>query len=62
LFQRKLLSPLNRIGEPPAALGAFFDLAPLPLVADIVAKVENRTTPKISRKQIFKHLYRCNAL
>jgi hypothetical protein len=30
--------------------------------ADIVAKVENRTTPKISRKQISRQLHRCNAL
>ena len=29
---------------------------------DIVAKVENGTTPKISRKQISRQLYRCNAL
>jgi hypothetical protein len=26
----------------------------LPLLADIVAKVENRTTPKISRRLIFR--------
>jgi hypothetical protein len=26
----------------------------IPLLADIVAKVENRTTPKISRKLIFR--------
>jgi hypothetical protein len=31
-----------------------------PPLADIVAKVENRTMPKISRKRIFRHLYRCN--
>jgi hypothetical protein len=30
--------------------------------ADTVAKVENRTTPKISRKLIFRPLRRCNAL
>ena len=29
---------------------------------DTVAKVENRTTPKILRKLIFRLLYRCNAL
>jgi hypothetical protein len=29
-----------------------------PLCADTVAKVENRTTLKISRKSIFRHLYR----
>ena len=29
--------------------------------ADIVAKVENRTMPKISRKQIFRHLHCCKA-
>jgi hypothetical protein len=33
-----------------------------PFGADIVAKVENRTIPKISRKRIFRRLYRCNAL
>jgi hypothetical protein len=27
------------------------------LLADIVAKVENRTTPKISRKPIFRELW-----
>jgi hypothetical protein len=31
-----------------------------PVVADIVAKVENRTMPKISRRQIFRRLYRYN--
>jgi hypothetical protein len=31
------------------------------VVADIVAKVENRTTLKISRKPMFKRFYRCNA-
>jgi hypothetical protein len=31
------------------------------LLADIVAKVENRTTLKISRKSIFRLLCRCNA-
>jgi hypothetical protein len=30
-------------------------------LADTVAKVENRTTPKISRKSIFRRLYRCKA-
>jgi hypothetical protein len=34
----------------------------LPLLADIVAKVENRTTQKISRKLIFGLLYGCVAL
>ena len=29
-----------------------------PLLADTVAKVENRTTPKISRKLILRRLYR----
>src|ERR1700722_14453808 len=29
---------------------------------DCVAKVENRTTPKISQKLIFRRLYHCNAL
>jgi hypothetical protein len=38
------------------------DIAPCPFCADIVAKVENRTIPKISRKRIFRRLYRCNAL
>src|ERR1700733_10115735 len=42
------------------------ELIPLPLSGSIpelphVAKVENRTTPKISRKQISRQLYRCNA-
>jgi hypothetical protein len=32
-----------------------------PLGADIVAKVENRATPKISRKLIFGFLNRCVA-
>jgi hypothetical protein len=27
------------------------------LLADIVAKVENRTTPKISRKHIFREIW-----
>jgi hypothetical protein len=31
-------------------------------MADIVAKVENRTTPKISRKSIFRRFYPCKAL
>src|SRR5258707_15623287 len=38
------------------------DIGPCPFCADTVAKVENRTTPKISRKLIFRLLYRCNAL
>jgi hypothetical protein len=38
-----------------------FDASSL-LLTDIVAKVENRTTPKISRKRIFRQLDRCNAL
>jgi hypothetical protein len=33
-----------------------------PLLADFVANIENRTMPKISRKRIFRRLYRCNAL
>jgi len=33
-----------------------------PESADTVAKVENRTTPKISRKPIFRLPCRCNAL
>jgi hypothetical protein len=36
------------------------DIAPCPKSADIVAKVENRTMPKISRKRIFRHIYRYN--
>src|ERR1035437_5634439 len=32
------------------------------LLADTVAKVENRTTPKISRKSIFRRRYCCKAL
>src|SRR6202023_1551004 len=32
------------------------------LLADIVAKVENRTPPKFSRKSIFRRRYCCNAL
>jgi hypothetical protein len=35
---------------------------PLPLLADIVAEVENRTTPEISRKLLFGLLYRYLAL
>jgi len=35
--------------------------AALPRSADFVAKVENRTTTKISRKSIFKRLQRCKA-
>jgi hypothetical protein len=31
------------------------------LCADSVAKVENRTTLKISRKSMFRRFYRCNA-
>jgi hypothetical protein len=31
------------------------------LLADTVANVENRTAPKISRKSIFRSLYRWNA-
>ena len=44
--------------------GAFGLYPPLecPLLADIVAKVENRTPPKISRKLIFRLPCRCNAL
>jgi hypothetical protein len=34
----------------------------LPVLADTVAKVENRTTLKISRKMIFRRLQRCNGL
>jgi len=43
--------------------GAFADhgVLPIPLCADTVAKVENRTTPKISRKSIFRHRYCCKA-
>jgi hypothetical protein len=32
-----------------------------PLRADIVEKVENRTTPKIPQKLIFRRAYRCKA-
>jgi hypothetical protein len=32
-----------------------------PFRADIVEKVENRTSPKISRKSILSRLDRCNA-
>jgi hypothetical protein len=31
------------------------------LLADTVAKVQNRKAPKISRKLMFGELYRCNA-
>src|SRR5271169_3915454 len=34
----------------------------LPLLADIVAKVENRTSRKISRKSIFRRRDSCEAL
>src|SRR5260370_41814793 len=37
------------------------DIAPCPLFADIVAKVENRATRKILRKLIFGLLCRCVA-
>jgi len=33
-----------------------------PLLADIIAKVENRDAPKISRKLILRHSCRCKAL
>jgi hypothetical protein len=33
----------------------------LPLLADTVEKVENRTAPEISRKLILSRLDRCNA-
>src|ERR1019366_9457406 len=33
-----------------------------PFCADFVAKVENRTMPKISRTRIFRRPYRCNTL
>jgi hypothetical protein len=32
------------------------------LLADIVAKVENRTTPKFSRKLSLRQFYSCNGL
>jgi len=32
-----------------------------PKLADTVAKVENRSTLKISRKPMSRRLYRCNA-
>jgi hypothetical protein len=32
-----------------------------PLLADTVAKVENRTTQKISQKPMFRRFYGCNA-
>ena len=43
------------------------ELIPLPLSGSIpelphVAKVENRTALKISRKSILRPFYRCNAL
>ena len=44
-----------------ARLGCWATGAQSRLVADIVAKVENRTTLKISRKLIFGLLYRCVA-
>jgi hypothetical protein len=44
----------------PSVLNVEKRLAECPLLADIVAKVENRTMPKISRKRIFRHIYRCN--
>jgi hypothetical protein len=37
-------------------------MRPFLLLADIVAKVENRTAPKISRKSIFRLPCRCNTL
>jgi hypothetical protein len=45
-----------------AHCGVKSDIAPCPKSADTVAKVENQTSPKISRKSIFRGLSRCNAL
>jgi hypothetical protein len=39
----------------------FQPIGPCRLFADTVAKVENRTTPKISRELIFRSFYRCKA-
>jgi hypothetical protein len=46
-----------------AAAGLFIDFPKneRPLVADIVEKVENRATPKISQKLILRHIDGCNA-
>jgi hypothetical protein len=38
-----------------------FDRDGVRFTLDIVAKVENRTTLKISRKLMFRRFYRCNA-
>jgi hypothetical protein len=38
------------------------DIAGGPVRADIVAKVENRPTPKISRKLSLRRSYTCNGL
>src|SRR5450631_1156794 len=41
--------------------GLELDIAPCPKGADFVAKVENPTKPKISRKSIPRHRCRCEA-
>jgi hypothetical protein len=38
------------------------NFGPRPLLADSVAKVENRTTPEISQTLTFGRLRRCNAM
>ncbi|MET4627652.1 hypothetical protein ABIB83_004675 [Bradyrhizobium sp. I1.8.5] len=47
---------------PPLTTGLMIGRGSLPIVADIVAKVENRTTQKISRKSTFWLLRGCVAL
>jgi Ala-tRNA(Pro) deacylase len=54
--------PEGRTDKVSAMRGHSVAEARLPLLADIVAKVENRTTQKISRKLIFGLLCGCVAL
>jgi hypothetical protein len=42
------------------AYGSKAPLTERPVLADSVAKVENRTTPKISQKLIFRRLHHGN--
>jgi len=46
----------------PPESGLKSDIAPSPVCADSVAKVENRVASKISRKLIFRNSCRCEAL
>src|SRR3984893_655147 len=59
LLFRVWLGPNPRVHQPQE-----FGHGPrqLPILTATVAKVENRTTPKIARQLIFRLLYRCNAV